>query len=309
MHSSGFATLPSLILHRAERTPDSIFVQVWDERDGIKQTVTYAELAALVLTTAQRLREEHDVKAGDYAAMLAHNSVTYLGVSFGVMTLGGVSLNLNYRQPVATTRQLLQGLTPRVLCCSAPFEADAQALSAFMPSLRVVQMHELQTLPCPPLAAGEHRAAEFAGYVSRLAGASNAAVFFTGGTTGVPKAVPHTHRGLLWLAEALLRFYPEPFEPDVPHAATLCFTPFFHVMGFVANTVFNLYAGCRMFILASHTTPLSPRLMLEATAALRPSVVNTVPWIVEGLVALVTAGELCGGGGARGAVLRGRRGR
>ena len=99
---------------------------------------------------------------------------------------------------------------------------------------------------------------------------------------------------LLWLAEALLRFYPDPFAPEVPHAGTLCFTPYFHVMGFVANTVFNLHAGCRTFILASHAAALSPRLMLSAAAALRPSVINTVPWIVEGVTALVASDETFG---------------
>ena len=85
--------------------------------------------------------------------------------------------------------------------------------------------------------------------VRGLPASLTAAVFFTGGTTGVPKAVPHTHAGLLWFAAAALEKFPAPFAPSVAEPGTLCFTPFFHVMGFSANLVFNLYAGCRAFLL------------------------------------------------------------
>ena len=117
------------------------------------------------------------------------------------------------------------------------------------------------------------------------------AVFFTGGTTGSPKAVPHTHRALLWLAAALQAEHPAPVADDVRHAGTLCLAPYFHVMGFVANLVFNLHCRCRASLLAEPEARLSPRLMLHACADLTPSMLNTVPWIVEGLVALLQSNE------------------
>jgi hypothetical protein len=54
------------------------------------------------------------------------------------------------------------------------------------------------------------------------------------------------------------------------------------VMGFVANLAFNLHVRCRAALLADPlATPLSPRLLLRACAALRPTIVNTVPWCVR----------------------------
>lgn len=41
----------------------------------------------------------------------------------------------------------------------------------------------------------------------------------------------------------------------------------FHVMGFVANTLFNLVVGCRASLLASHDSKLSPALLLAAVRA------------------------------------------
>ena len=104
----------------------------------------------------------------------------------------------------------------------------------------------------------------------------SAAVFFTGGTTGTPKAVPHTHAGLLWFADGCLRTIPDGFARGIDHAGTVCFTPFFHVMGFVANFVFNLHVGCRAFLLADDSVKLGPSLMIDACRALTPTVLNTV---------------------------------
>jgi len=97
---------------------------------------------------------------------------------------------------------------------------------------------------------------------------------------------------LCWFAARALAQCPEPYdEARVPHAGTVCFTPFFHVMGFVANFLFNLYAGCRVALLASSDEKLSPLLVLDACRVLLPSVLNTVPWVVEGLVELLRRGD------------------
>ena len=62
-------------------------------------------------------------------------------------------------------------------------------------------------------------------------------------------------------------------------------------MGFCANLVFNLHVGVRAFILSRHEARLSPSLILAATQSLRPSCINTVPWIVEGLVEIIRSGD------------------
>eukprot|EP00966_Prymnesium_polylepis_P010111 233624-Prymnesium_polylepis.1 len=62
-------------------------------------------------------------------------------------------------------------------------------------------------------------------------------------------------------------------------------------MGFSANLVFNLHAGARAAVLASHAARLSPSLVLAALADLRPSCLNTVPWVVEGLADMIGADD------------------
>lgn len=56
------------------------------------------------------------------------------------------------------------------------------------------------------------------------------------------------------------------------------------------NCVFNLYTGVPVNVLSKpQTQSLTPELLLSACKELRPSVVNTVPWIIEGLAELIAS--------------------
>jgi acyl-CoA synthetase (AMP-forming)/AMP-acid ligase II len=179
------------------------------------------------------------------------------------------SVNLNWRNALKVTEVLLTNLKPRVLIASLPFRDDASALHqavgtpiALVDSICDSQPDQL------PFAIRDELVGAYEALAKEARAAASpsavAAVFFTGGTTGTPKAVPHTHAGLVWVARRLRAATPAPFAPDVEHRGTVCFTPFFHVMGFVANLVFNLVTGCRAAILSSHDAKLSPPLILAA---------------------------------------------
>jgi acyl-coenzyme A synthetase/AMP-(fatty) acid ligase len=193
--------------------------------------------------------------------------------------------------PASTTQRLITDLSPKILLTSTAFKATAhqmrQECGVRVVTLDAVCTMESGSLPLAPIDTAAAAALKAA--VHSLDAKCTAAVFFTGGTTGTPKAVPHSHDGLLWFARTCLRAFPAPFARDVPHAGTVCFTPFFHVMGYCANMVFNLHAGVRAAILEGDAT-LSPSLLLAACRELRPSCVNTVPWVVEAWVETLRTG-------------------
>ena len=293
-------SLPLSLLTHAGRTPGQTFLEVWDEEQRIVQaTVSFTDLAAMMLGAGVFLRG-CGVVVGARVAMLAHNSVAYIAMSLGAMALGSVSVNLNWRMPKVTTCRLLSRFTPWVLCASNPWVEEARTLCASI-AMHLVHLVDPSSPPCDSLLPNHPAAADLIAKIHAMDKGTPAAIFFTGGTTGDPRAVSHTQSSLFWLAESFLRSYPEPFSPGT-HPGTLCFTPYFHVMGFVANLVFNLHCGCRAFLLAGDREP-SARIILNACAALRPSILNTVPWIVEGLVALIQQGEVASNGEAVAAVL------
>ena len=85
-------------------------------------------VSAAGVSAAQWLRAAAGLQRGEYCAMLAHNSTGYLAISLGAMSLGAISLNLNWRMPDATTKILLEDLKAKVLVASKPFRATATAM-------------------------------------------------------------------------------------------------------------------------------------------------------------------------------------
>ena len=290
--TTSHSTLPSTLLAHARSSPSRTFIECWSAADGVLLRCSYAQLADCMLAAAIWLRDgPAHVQSADHVAFLAHNSISYLSISLGAMTLGACSINLNWRNPADVTHRLLDDLKPKLLVASASFRALASAahtaLSVRIAMIEAICNMDASELPFAPLAEAD--AAALREQIATVSPSSPAAVFFTGGTTGTPKAVPHTHAGLLWFAECARATWPAPYEK--PTAGTVCFTPFFHVMGFVANLAFNLHVGCRVALLGSADDKLSPSLVLAACNELRPTVLNTVPWIVEGLVEMLRQGE------------------
>ena len=91
-------------------------------------------------------------------------------------------------------------------------------------------------------------------------------VLFTSGSTSLPKAVPHMQRGLMWSCE--MKYCVDPSPWLAPHAASLSFLPTYHIIGFVNNFLFNLYAGARCLVYTDPGTPMTASTVVAGVAAL-----------------------------------------
>ena len=225
-------TLPGLVLSKAAKCGALPFLEAWALDAGVTERLTFAQLADAMVDAASWLRSE-GLRNGEYCGLLAHNSPSYVAISLGAMQLGAVSVNLNWMQPSSVHKALLVGLGARLLCVSDGFQKAASEGVLPIAGLKPLRVEDLARQ------RGRASAAERAELEARVGAVvrpdAPAVVFFTSGTTGMPKAVPHTHAGLLWHAASTLATFPAPFGPSVPQPGTLCFTPFFHVMGFVGD--------------------------------------------------------------------------
>ena len=290
-------TIPSIVHAHAAVRPNATALEVWDEEDGVSLTVSYAQLSKNVRSAAGFLAHVSGLQRGDRCALHSHNNVAYVCASLGAMELGATSVNLSWRQPDNVNLELLAGLGAKLLLASRALSALAERAQRELPSVRVMLFDSIcatplhQALPFgtepahmspPAVAPDEENNAEHA----------TAVIFFTGGTTGTPKAVPHSYASLLANIDGYLREHGQPLDPAAePRAGSVCFTPYFHVMGYVCCLLVNLVAGCRSAMLADPDARLSPALMLKACAALRPTVCHTVPWVVEGFATLINNGD------------------
>jgi long-chain acyl-CoA synthetase len=166
----------------AIRTPDKIAVVRADDSDK----VTFSELLAAAQRLAALLREA-GVRKGDRVAILQGNSWHHVAAWYAVLRCGAICVDLNVALSPEQWRQTLSDCTPAgVITDSAYLEVIAQA--------------------CADLDSGPHSVAVWtmadaddmtgSSPVEPVMDSDVALIAYTSGTTGLPKGVMHTHRGV-----------------------------------------------------------------------------------------------------------------
>jgi long-chain acyl-CoA synthetase len=245
-----FANKPALISETAVRT--------WAEFDQRVDRLANA-LSALGLTRGERV------------AILLGNCIEYPEIYFACARAGAIAVPLNYRLTVAEMTQILQHAEPRLMVVGASDAQKADALQASIGSMRDCWV------------VGGTSAAE---YEARLAAASPAppaaaavesdtfAIFFTSGTTGLPKGAMVSHLNLE--ANAFNQFVADGSRAD---DVNLVATPLYH-MGAVFMAITYMMLGCTQVILPQ----FSPSEWLRTLERRRATVSLLIPTMINAVL-------------------------
>ena len=106
-----------LLSKRAHLTPDrEALVELATGR-----RYTYAELNARANRLANLLRERLGIQPGERVSVLAHNSIAYIDLFYGLAKIGAIFAPLNWRLTARELTYIVNNCEPTVVICGPEF--------------------------------------------------------------------------------------------------------------------------------------------------------------------------------------------
>ncbi len=249
--------------------------------DGYRSEITWGEFDRKANRFANLLLTR-GIGRGDKVAILLMNGLEWLPVYFGVLKTGALAVPLNYRYSSEEIAYCLDLADADVLVFGPAFTGRVEEICG---GLSKVKYLFYVGDDCPSFAESYFR---LTGYCSSHAPAISlsdedfAAIYFSSGTTGFPKAILHKHRSLMHAALTERAHHGQTHE-DV----FLCIPPLYHT-GAKMHWFGSLVTGGRGVLL----TGTAPAQILRAVSDEKCSIVwLLVPWVQDILDAL-ERGEL-----------------
>ena len=231
-----------LSLHRADelKAPVATLCAMFDyavaaapERVALRHlgaALTYRELGRAVTALAQRLAAM--VAPGEVVALVLPNSIEFPIAYFAALKALAAPALLNPRYPAAQLAPLLREPNARAIICAPATREMVAGLAGELGIPGVVCLG--QDITVPQLVADAKPAV-----VLRAASpADPAALLFSGGTTGLPKTVEHTHGRLVTAVRCAEYIWPPLTDGEV----FLPIAPFSHIYGFIQGLLVPLSA-------------------------------------------------------------------
>ncbi|MGE0735345.1 MAG: AMP-binding protein [Alphaproteobacteria bacterium] len=226
-----FATITHALRGTAERCPNRTAV-ISGER-----SITYVEYVRAAAGLAHKLQAMGC--AGGRVALLMGNTLDMAVAIHGAMAARAMVSPLNPNYTESEIIPILKDADPTVII------ADAATLPRVRQFLHAVPNAKLIHFGDGGLDIGNWIADPAMRLPEPLPRADEpSCMFFTGGTTGLPKGAPHTHASTMAYCYATFALWPL----DLDAERFLNVAPLFHVWGFCFSTIAPVYVGATMDI-------------------------------------------------------------
>ena len=223
----------------------------------------------------------HGIGKGKKVAILMMNCIDWLPIYFGILKTGAMVVPMNFRYAANEIEYCLNLSESNALIFGPEFIGRIEEIADRIPQIALIY----SGANCP----------SFADDISELINESSssfprcelsedddAAIYFSSGTTGFPKAILHKHRSLIHSARVEQAHHGQTRED-----CFLCIPPFYHT-GAKMHWFGSLYAGSKAVILKG----TRPETILRAASEEQCTIVwLLVPWAQDILTAL-DSGEL-----------------
>ncbi|MCL2351224.1 MAG: acyl--CoA ligase [Firmicutes bacterium] len=222
------------------------------------------------------------VRRGDKVGILLMNCIEWLPIYFGALKSGAIAVPLNFRYSSDEIKYALDLADVSVLIFGPEFTDRMAAIKDDLPKLRAIyyvgvgrpdfaESYELSA-GAQPAAAPE----------AALTDDDEAAIYFSSGTTGLPKAILHTHRSLVHSCKVEQNHHRQS-HGDV----FLCIPPLYHTGAKMHWFGSFLVGGAAVLLRGTR-----PKWIIETAANERATIVwLLVPW-AQDILDAIESGEI-----------------
>ena len=266
-----------------------------------KSKVTWREYALIEPVNAKKTRREmtwsefdksanrfanlllcRGIKKGDKVAVLLMNSLEWLPVYFGILKTGALAVPLNYRYTAQEIKYCLELADVDALVFGSEFIGRVEEIFERIP--RVKQLFYVGE-DCPTFAESYELLVTYCSSKApgiKLTENDDAAIYFSSGTTGFPKAILHNHESLSHSAIVEQKHHGQKKE-DV----FLCIPPLYHT-GAKMHWFGSLISGGKAVLLKG----VKPEWILQCISQEKCTIVwLLVPW-AQDILDAIDSGEI-----------------
>lgn len=209
------------------------------------------------------------IKKGDRVAILMFNSLEWLPIYFGILKTGAIAVPFNFRFSADEIKYCADLAEVHILMFGPEFIGRIESIEEELSKGRLlIYVGD----GCPTFAESYRElVADCSSQAPlvRLEDDDDAAIYFSSGTTGFPKAILHNHESLMQAAQMEQKHH-ETSRDDV----FLCIPPLYHT-GAKFHWMGSLCAGSKAVLLKGTT----PEIILDAVSKEHCTIVwLLVPW-------------------------------
>ena len=222
------------------------------------------------------------IKKGDKVAILLMNCLEWLPIYFGILKAGALAVPLNYRYTSDEIKYCTTLAEVDVLVFGPEFIGRVEEIYDRMPKVKQVFYVGKN---CPTFAESYDMLVNYCSSHKpdiSLTEKDDAAIYFSSGTTGFPKAILHNHESIIHAARTEQAHHKQTKED-----CFLCIPPLYHT-GAKMHWFGSLFAGSKAVLLKG----VKPEWIIRAVSEEKCTIVwLLVPW-AQDLLDSIDRGEI-----------------
>ncbi len=269
------------ILEKSKMTWKEYSLIVTNPEESGREEITWSEFNERANRFANLLLSR-GIKKGDKVAILLMNCLEWLPIYFGALKTGAIAVPLNYRYTAEEIKYCVELSESDVLVFGPEFIGRVEEICDRIPHIK--QLFYVGR-NCPTFAESYDKLVTYCSDKSpeiTLTEDDHAAIYFSSGTTGFPKAILHAHRSLTHSCKVEQNHHGQTREDTF-----LCIPPLYHT-GAKMHWFGSLLSGSKAVLLKG----IKPEWILKAVSEEKCTIVwLLVPW-AQDILDAIESGEI-----------------